>query len=99
MLRNPLAGVGVAHRLLRHDGESRPRFFGLYDAKSLAINEEDVVGRTALRAEFADCDATRGGEVQLVAVLDDPACGAQLSVDGLAVEFLWGGHVICLPKS
>ena len=58
--------------------------FGLQNAESFAIDEEDVVGGAALGAEFADGDSAGGREVEGVEVLDSSARGAQLSVDLLA---------------
>ena len=56
----------------------------LEDADGLAVDEEQVVGEAVAvgELELADGDAAAGGQVHLVAVLDDPAGLLQLAVDG-----------------
>ena len=62
-LRDPLFGVGVAFALLGDPGERGACFLRLDHAKGLAIDEEDIVGGTALRLKLADGDTATGGEV------------------------------------
>jgi hypothetical protein len=75
-LRDPFHRGGVAGRLLGDGGESGAFFLGFDDAEGLAVDEEDVVGRSAVGLHFPDGDAARGGEIERGDVLDCPARGA-----------------------
>ena len=52
-------------------------------ADHFTVGVEQVVGLSLVQGELAHGDARAGVDVQLLAVLDDPAAGVELPVDGL----------------
>ena len=76
-------------------GDLRERdagFLGFDDADGFAVDEKQVVAAAFFQTNFADGDAARRGEVELLVVLDDPAALLKQRVDFLAGEFLRGRH-------
>ena len=76
---------------------------GLRDADGFFIDEENVVGRSAVGGVFADGLAFPLVEVDGVIVLNGPAGGAKLCVDpvagdlfGILIGHLWHGSGIPL---
>lgn len=65
---------------------------GLDDADGLAVDEEDVVGRTGIGGVFPDGLSLAGVEGDTVLGLDGPTRGAELRVDGVAGD-LFGSLV------
>lgn len=65
----------------------------LDDADGPATGDEEVVGLAgAGDVDLADGDAGTGEEVELVAVLHDPAGGFEQAVDGYSGERFRFGH-------
>jgi hypothetical protein len=91
-----LAGVVAGLSLDRCEVDAL--LLGLDDTNELVAEEEEVVGRAGFGLELADGDSRRRGEVDLLAVLDNPAGGAEHRVDGASGLLLrlvtgwWRGH-------
>ena len=76
---------------LRFDARERALGLGFDCADRLAVEIEQVVreAEARLHRELAHGDAATGGQVEVIAVLDDPAGSRQFGVD-FAPGFLFG---------
>ena len=89
---------GVAECLCVDFGEGDAVFFGFDYSDDFVVDVEEVVGVSAVsHGDFADCDSWSCAEVDVVAVLDDPACEFEVFVDDEACplfgcESAWFGH-------
>jgi len=84
--------LGVHGALPLHAGQRGALRLGLDDADRLLVDVDQVVGAAvSLRHRgLADGDTLRGKEVAVLAVLHDPACRGELTVDEDAGALLGG---------
>ena len=78
--------LGVVAGLLGDAREQRAFFLGLGDADRLPIQEQEVITCAGFERRFTQRDATPGGGIELLVILNDPARRDQLRVDLLAGE-------------
>lgn len=85
-----LRKAGGVFRGLRFDTCQRPLGLRLHRAERLAIDIEHVVGETEARLhlEFANGDSATGRQIDILEILDEPACGHQIRVDFAAGALL-----------
>jgi hypothetical protein len=97
--------LGIAECLFVDFGEGYAVFFRFDYPDDFGVDVEEVVGVSAVaHGDFADCDSWSCAEVDVVAVLDDPACEFKVFVDDEACplfggESAWLGHSFNLLPS
>lgn len=67
--------------LLRDTGEERALLLGLDHAHGLAVHQQEVIAGTGFERRFAKRDASGGGGVELLIILNSPATRSELRVD------------------
>lgn len=88
----------VLHALFFHPDQRLALFFGLNRADRHFIHEERIICRARFHGEFANSHAAPGGQVEMAAVLYDPAAIFEHPVYILPRAILWsGGHSFSIP--
>jgi hypothetical protein len=84
-----IAGVGEKGLDAR---QRRTLGLGLDDADGLAVDKEQIVGVAGAQGKFAHGNTPGRAQVELVTVLDTPACLGEQVVNGCSGFFLWCRH-------